>query len=154
MLNCGAPKTARAKPPAEAAGPARATSDIPYPPLFFRIWSIVVYPTPLALHLAARGIAADRRVHLLTQQQRNRRKIEIGKQRDGGAEAPVDNAVVGEVRQVERKSHRSQCPRGHRENRTWHNEPNRPVSIGGKTVYEKHNEHEQEERNGDTKPRP
>src|SRR5215207_1944286 len=155
MLNCWAHSTARASPPAEAAvDPARASSDIPYPPLISALRVLWTNSTPLALHLVIRGAAVDRRVHLLTQQQRNRREVEVDEQRDGCAEAPVDRAVVGEVRQVDREPYRSQCPRDHGENRAGHNEPNRTVPIGGETVNEKHDEHEQKERNGNTKPRP
>src|ERR687897_1897786 len=114
MLNCWAHSTARATPPAEAVVDlARAASDISYPPLFSARRVSLFITTPLALHLALRGAVVDRRVHLLTQQQRNRREVEVDEQRDGCAEAPVDRAVVGEVRQVEREPHRSQCPRDH-----------------------------------------
>src|SRR5829696_6483642 len=160
MLNCWAHSTARAKPPAEAAvDPARAASDIPCPPLFpalrvLRSQSFAVYYTALALHLALRGAAVDSRVHLLTQKHRNRRKVKVDKQRDGCTEAPVDRAVVGEVRQVERKPHRSQGPHDHGENSAGHNESNRTIPIWGETVNEKYYEHEQKERNGDAKPRP
>src|SRR5829696_8039773 len=155
MLNCWAHSTARASPPAEAAvDPARASSDIPYPPLISALRVLWSDSTPLALLLVIRGAAVDRRVHLLTQQQRNRREVEVDEQRDGCAEAPVDRPVVGKVGQVDREPHRSQAPRDHGENRAGHNESNRPVLIGGETVNEKHDEHEQEERDRDAKPRP
>src|SRR5215211_2225632 len=155
MLNCWAHSTARATPPAEAVVDlARTASAISYPPLFSALRVLWTNSTPLTLRLVIRGATVDRRVHLLTQQQRNRREVEVDEQRDGCAEAPVDHAVVGEVRQVEREPHRCQCPRDHGENRAGHNEPNRTVLIGGETVNEKHDEHEQKERNGDAKPRP
>src|SRR5215203_7081674 len=114
MMNCWTQSTARARPPAEAAvDPARAGSDISHPPLFSALRASRSILRPLTLQVAVRGAAVDRRVHLLTQQQRNRRKVEVDEQRDGCAEAPVDRAVVGEVRQVEREPYRSQCPRDH-----------------------------------------
>src|SRR5829696_5188958 len=143
MLNCWAHSTARASPPAEAAvDPARASSDIPYPPLISALRVLWFDSTPLALHLAVRGSAVDRRVHLLTQQQRNRREVEVDEQRDGCAEAPVDHAIVGDVRHVEREPHRCQCPHDHGEHCPGHNEPNRTDFVGGETVNEKHYEHE------------
>src|SRR5947209_2644281 len=97
MLNCWAHRTARARPPAEAAvDPARAASDIPYPPLFSAL-SFAVYATHLWHCISVCGAAVDCRVHLLTQQQRNRRKVEVDEQRDGCAQASVDHAIVGEV---------------------------------------------------------
>ena len=45
-----------------------------------------------------RGVVVDRRVNLSAKQQYCCRDIEVKEQREGGAEAPVDNAVVGEVR--------------------------------------------------------
>src|SRR5215208_175931 len=155
MLNCWAHSTARATPPAEAVVDlARTASAISYPPLFSALRALWTNSTPLTLRLVIRGAAVDRRVHLLTQQQRNRREVEVDEQRDGCAEAPVDRAVVGKVRQVDREPYRSQAPRDHGENRAGHNESNRPVPIGGETVNEKHDEHEQEERDRDAKPRP
>src|SRR5829696_9822050 len=100
MLNCWAHSTARATPPAEAAvDSARAASDMSHSPLFSALRVLWTNSTPLALHLVIRGAAVDRRVHLLTQQQRNRREVEVDEQRDGCAEAPVDRPVVGKVGQ-------------------------------------------------------
>ena len=50
------------------------------------------------------SVVMHRRVHLGAKEENRRRDVKVKEQREGDAQASVDNAVVGEVRQVERET--------------------------------------------------
>src|SRR5215218_8445802 len=58
------------------------------------------------LHMPMPGVVMHRRVHLGAKQQDRRRDVKVKEQREGDAQAAVDHAVVGEVRQVKRETQR------------------------------------------------
>ena len=59
-----------------------------------------------SLHMPIPSVVMHRRVHLGAKEENRRRDVKVKEQREGDAQASVDNAVVGEVRQVERETQR------------------------------------------------
>src|SRR5215213_337042 len=58
------------------------------------------------LHMPIPGVVLHRRVHLGAKEENRRRDVKVKEQREGYAQASVDHAVVGEVRQVKRETQR------------------------------------------------
>src|SRR5918993_1616006 len=58
------------------------------------------------LHMPIPGVVMHRRVHLGAKKQDRRRDVKVKEQREGDAQAAVDNTIAGEARQVERETQR------------------------------------------------
>jgi len=74
------------------------TMSVFFPASFVGIPCFVVGSMLFSLHMPVRGVVVDRRVHLGAKQQYRRRDVKVQEQREDGAQASLDNAVVGEVR--------------------------------------------------------
>jgi hypothetical protein len=81
------------------------------------------------LHMPVRGVVVDRCIHLGAQEENRRRDVEVKEQREGDTEAAVDNAIVGEVRQVKRETKRDQELDDYGESGTRRDEPVRLIHV-------------------------
>src|SRR5215203_899121 len=66
-----------------------------------------------------RKAVVDSSVELSTQQHHRSAEVEIEEQTYGSTNAPVGGAVVGEVGQIERETHRGDRPKHHGNRRAW-----------------------------------
>src|ERR671910_2443500 len=106
----------------------RAASNV-FPAFVHDVQIFVVIPMLFFLYAALRDIVVDRHINLGAKEENRRRDVEVQQQRESGAQAAVDNAVVGEVRQVPRETQRGNNPDDHRESGTWGDEPVRMVHV-------------------------
>src|SRR5215218_9898272 len=89
--------------------PLQAASDV-FPAFVHDVQIFVVISMLFFLYAAVRGTVVDSHVNLGAKEENRRRDVEVQQQRESGAQAAVDNAVVGEVRQVPRETQRGNNP--------------------------------------------
>src|ERR671910_157621 len=127
--------------------PLQVASDV-FPAFVHDVRIFVVIPMLFFLYAALRGTVVDSHVHLSAKEENRRRDVEVQQQRESGPQAAVNNAVVGEVRQVERETQRGNNPDDHGENGARRDEPVRVVHVRERPVNDRYGEHEQNERDG------